>query len=167
MCAISCSDELECNAFRIEYGICTFGFLHAIHAIASTENNSQDDDDSEVEVFLKGIISPVRIGNNDDVSDDKLSVEPFCKVMVTSNEYYSERHVNKEDLTIAGCLNRCKTQNKKFALIDYGTCCYCTDTLPSSDFVPTSECQHACSGEPGSEGKCGGPYRWSVHVITI
>ena len=52
-----CSEfGLGCNVFRIELGVCTFGLI-----IASTEKESHDNDDSEMEVFLKGLISPVYI----------------------------------------------------------------------------------------------------------
>ena len=47
-----CSElGLGCNVFSIELGVCTFGLI-----IASTENDSHDDDDSEIEVFMKGLI---------------------------------------------------------------------------------------------------------------
>ena len=154
-----CSEfGLGCNVFRIELGVCTFGLI-----IASTENDSHD-----VEVFMKGLIllSELEILYYNDILDGQLSDEALCKVLVTSDEYFNGRNVNEPDQTVAKCLNRCKSQNKKFALIDAGVSCFCTDTLPPTDFVPKSQCSYACSGEPGSEGKCGGSWRWSVHAIT-
>ena len=147
---------LGCNVFRIESGICTFGLI-----LASTGNDSHDE--SDVEVFLKGLLSPVWIGYTNDVLDGQLS-DTVCKVLVITDEFLAGRNVNKADLTLAKCLGRCKAQNKKITLLDHISC-YCTNTLPPSDFVPKSQCSLPCSGEPGSEGKCGGPMRWNVYFL--
>ena len=164
MCALRCNQlGLGCNVIRIESGICTFGLL-----MSSTDNDSHFD--SDIEIFLKGlIISPVWTGytNDDDVLDGQLSDEALCKVLVNTDEYQSGRNVDDAGQTPGKCLNRCKAQNKKIALLDSGVTCYCTNRLPPSDFVPQSECSYQCRGEPGSQGKCGGSWRWSVHAITI
>ena len=67
---------------------------------------------------------------------------------------------------MATCLESCNTEEKKFSIIDAGRICMCANTLPTSDVVSNSECDYFCSGEPGTEGKCGGNYRWNLHAVT-
>ena len=73
---------------------------------------------------------------------------------------------DNENFRIATCLQSCKTDEKKFFIIDAGNRCICGNTLPTSDVVSNSECNYLCTGEPGTRGKCGGNYRWNIHAVT-
>ena len=46
MCAITCDEAGGCNIFRIEFGLCTFGFLAQVPKDGATD---------DIDVFIKSI----------------------------------------------------------------------------------------------------------------
>ena len=96
--------------------------------------------------------------------DGQLSTEAGC--FKSDFSFGSFAFEDSENFTIATCLQSCMTEGKKFSIIDAGRICNCANTLPTSDVVSNSECSYVCSGEAGTEGKCGGNYRWNVHAVT-
>ena len=68
-------------------------------------------------------------------------------------------------LTIVKCLDHCKTKGNRLAILDGGYKCLCSDSLPESALKPSSQCDIACFGEEGTEGKCGGDWRFNVHAV--
>ena len=68
---------------------------------------------------------------------------------------------------MAKCMDHCKTYKNKVYILggNQGHNCYCANSLPESVLLPGSQCNTACSGEPGTEGKCGGNFKWNVHAV--
>ena len=64
-------------------------------------------------------------------------------------------------------MEHCKTKGMKLSLLDSGRVCSCSDAMTTTALRPNSECNYPCAGEEGSEGKCGGDYRWSIHTVTF
>ena len=50
MCAMMCDEEADCNIFRIESGLCTFGYI-----IQPPTSEDATDEDSEIEVYIKSL----------------------------------------------------------------------------------------------------------------
>ena len=163
LCALYCDEAPACNSFRIDSGTCTFGFL--------PPTSSDDVDDTQVEVYVKSRRQYLdKIAKKTKKSkwlflDGQLSSEVGC--------YKSDRNnfgwhllEDRRTMTMAKCMNHCKTyQNKLYILGGLGNYCYCANSLPESALLPGSKCTSACSGEPGTEGKCGGNYKWNVHAV--
>lgn len=75
-------------------------------------------------------------------------------------------------LTLDICLNYCKKNGRKLSFLDSGRVCSCSNVMPTmgplnSAIVSNSQCNYPCSGENGTEGKCGGDYRWNIHAIQF
>ena len=152
-------DEVGCNIFRIDSGLCTFGFMAPV----------PDDvpEDSEIEVYIKSSIYHTsfncKVYKLCLCADGKLLSEVGCFHDLSGSNWH-----NSEDMTIDWCLNHCKSKGMKFYIIDAGRICFCSNTMPPfSNIVPNSQCDYPCNGENGTEGKCGGNYRMNVHAVTF
>ena len=99
----------------------------------------------------------------------KLDNEIGCFVYSPNFNQHIQRSDIIEDykfLTVDFCLNHCLGIGMKFSILDNGEYCSCSNTLPSSkNIVSNSQCSSPCSGEPGTEGKCGGFYRWNIYAV--
>ena len=96
--------------------------------------------------------------------DGQLSTEAGCYKAYDGFGWH--KRIDKSTMTMAKCMNHCKTyQNKVYILGGLGNYCYCANSLPESVLLPGSQCNTACSGEPGTEGKCGGSFKWNIHAV--
>ena len=165
LCALYCDEAPACNCFRIDSGSCIFGFL-------PPPPTSDEMDDTQVEVYVKSMYVDIcfleKIMKN---IGGQLSTEAGCyksSHQALKDGGGSNHFADTITMTIAKCMDHCKTnQNKLYILGHLGNSCYCSNSLPqSSALIPDSECSFACSGEPGTEGKCGGEkYKWNVHAV--
>ncbi|WWD22596.1 hypothetical protein CI109_107089 [Kwoniella shandongensis] len=78
------------------------------------------------------------------------------------NEYY-DRNDNQ---TFSSCVAQCAANNFKYAGVEYGSDCYCANTLtPQSNGAgnkaAASECNYSCGGD--SSRTCGGLWRVQVY----
>ena len=78
--------------------------------------------------------------------------------------YGSYLFQDRQTLTINSCMDHCKTKGMTFFILDAGRDCRCANTMPTSAIFPDADCNAACTGEPGTVGKCGGDYRSNVHA---
>ena len=97
--------------------------------------------------------------------DGRLLSEVGCFVYYY---YFGKNAVyDNETLTVDFCLDHCKTNGMKLSLLDSGKWCSCSNEMPTAAIVSNSQCSYPCSGENGTEGKCGGDYRWNIHAIKF
>ena len=101
--------------------------------------------------------------------DGRLDNEVGCFVYSSNfNQHRSYQFLDDESLTVDYCLDYCMEFAMKFSILDNGRYCSCSNTLPpSKNVVSNSQCSVPCSGEPGTEGKCGGTYRWNFYAVTF
>ena len=74
----------------------------------------------------------------------------------------------EETLSVDLCLDTCKNNLYKLAILYNGERCACADTHLLTRFVPDSGCNIACPVGNGTiKGQCGGQSRWSVYAVTF
>ena len=157
-----CYEAGGCNTFRINSGFCTFGVLSP--ALSASENDASED--SEIEVYIKSIFNDYFFFFiYSFFVDGQLISEVGCFV----HEYYFGEYgvYDNMTLTVDFCLDHCKTNGMKLSLIDSGKMCSCSNEMPTTALVSNSQCNYPCTGENGTEGKCGGDYRWNIHAIRF
>ena len=162
ICAMRCDEAGGCTIFRIDSGLCTFGFIMA------PAPEYEESEGSEIEVYIKSIfhtfINWPRLQHL--CLDGKLDI--IGCFVYSNNHPQSSRILDDKFLTVDFCLDHCMAVGKKFSILDNGSYCSCSNTLPPlKDIVSNSQCSAACSGEPGTEGKCGGYFRWSFHAVKF
>ena len=163
MCAMMCDEEAGCNIFRIESGLCTFGYI-----IQPPTSEDATDEDSEIEVYIKSLLlyPNDRIYlTKENLLDGKIPPGGCFRGFA---EFVQEGFVEDPNtLSIASCTNHCKVRGLKLFFLENGLFCFCSNSMPPlENLVPISECSSICSGEAETQGKCGGEYRWNLHYVT-
>ena len=106
--------------------------------------------------------------------DGQLLIVPLCFEYINDyGEDYGYKHpihvykyvLDYDTLTRDSCMDHCKQYGMKIFILEVGIKCKCSNTMPTSDIHPDSECNQPCSGEPGTEGKCGGSRRYNVYFV--
>ena len=65
-------------------------------------------------------------------------------------------------ITLEICLEQCK--NFKFAALGNGENCFCLENIPNYNFLPDSNCNKPCNGDPAND-KCGGSGKFSIYSV--
>ncbi|PVG04422.1 WSC-domain-containing protein [Serendipita vermifera] len=87
-----------------------------------------------------------------------------CYTDSTSSRALSGDYYRGDDVTPTQCASYCYSKNFKYAGVEFGLECFCSQQLLNTNKVDDSQCNQACSGD--SSQVCGAADRLNVYVAS-